>query len=114
VNLANLGRGRFGEDEAVRWYLARGGSVLDRNWRCPQGELDLVVRCATVTCFVEVKARADDRFGGGAAAVGWRKQRRLRQLAAIWLAGHPEHHGEVRFDVVAVTGTHVEVLEGAF
>jgi putative endonuclease len=64
--------------------------------------------------FVEVKARASDRFGGAVAAVGWDKQRRVRRLAAQWLSEHPEGHGEVRFDVVAVTGVRVEVHEAAF
>lgn len=63
---------------------------------------------------VEVKARADDRFGGAAIAVGHVKQRRLRALAAAYLATHPECRGDLRFDVVAITGTKVEVIESAF
>ncbi len=62
----------------------------------------------------EVKARADDRFGGPAVAVGPAKQRRLRALAAEFLAAHHEHRGAVRFDVVAITGTHVDVIDSAF
>ena len=76
--MANQARGKWGENEAARWYVAHGGAVLDRNWRCPQGELDIVVRLGDVIIFAEVKARVDDRFGGGAAAVGPQKQRRLR------------------------------------
>lgn len=71
------------------------------------------MRIGGTLVFVEVKARATDRFGSPALAVDHRKQRRLRILAARWLAEHP-HRGAVRFDVVAVTGTSVEVIEAAF
>ncbi len=107
-------RGQFGEDEAARWYAAQGYRIAARNWRCPLGELDLVVAAPGAIVFVEVKARATDRFGGAVAAVGWDKQRRLRRLAARWLAEHPEHHGHVRFDVAAVTGTTLQIYEAAF
>ena len=67
--------------------------------------------------FVEVKARASDRFGPAAAAVGPAKQRTLRRLAARWLSEHDETTARregIRFDVVAVTGVVVEVIEAAF
>jgi putative endonuclease len=88
--------------------------VLDRNWRSPSGELDLVVATGGLVVVAEVKARADERFGPAAAAVGADKQRRIRRLALEWLAAHPDHRGRLRFDVVAVTGTTVKVVEGAF
>jgi len=92
--------------------------VLARNWRCELGEIDLIVHRPGMLVFAEVKARADDRFGPAAAAVGHVKQRTIRRVAARWLAS-TEHdrgigHLELRFDVVAVTGVHVEVIEGAF
>jgi putative endonuclease len=88
--------------------------VLARNWRCPSGEIDLIVEGAGVVVVVEVKARASDAYGGALAAVGRVKQRRLRALAATWLDERGEHWPEVRFDVVAVTGVQVEVIEAAF
>jgi putative endonuclease len=87
--------------------------VLCRNWRCDAGEVDLIVRIGSTVVFVEVKARATGHFGSPALAVDHRKQRRLRILAARWLGEHP-HRGAVRFDVVAVTGTTVEVIVAAF
>jgi putative endonuclease len=63
--------------------------------------------------FCEIKTRASDRFGPPEAAVGRTKQRRLRLLAAEWLALH-DRHGSVRFDVAAITGVHIEVFEAAF
>jgi putative endonuclease len=114
VNLAKVARGRWGETEVARWYERHGYRVIARNWRCPLGELDLVAERAGTVVFCEVKARADDAYGGGAAAVGWAKQRRLRRLAAAWLSSSGVHGVQVRFDVAAVTGVHIEVIEAAF
>ena len=110
----NQVRGRWGEDLAAHWYVSHGYRVVARNWRCPSGELDLVVRCRRLIVVVEVKARRTDAFGPAAAAVGPAKQQRIRRLAAEWLATTGTAGVEVRFDVVAVTGTTIEVLEGAF
>jgi putative endonuclease len=89
--------------------------VVERNWRCELGEIDLVAVHERLLVVVEVKARATDRYGSPALAVDERKQRRLRRLAAQWLVEHPEHRrNDVRFDVVAVTGAHVEVFIAAF
>src|SRR5450755_1272226 len=95
--------GAFGEDAAARWYEARGFEIVDRNWRVRDGEIDLVARRGRTIVFCEVKTRSSDRFGSPAEAVTATKQRRLRTLAAKWLAEHPERHGEVRFDVASVT-----------
>ena len=110
----NQVRGRWGEDLADEWYLAHRYQVVARNWRCPIGELDLIVRRRRLIVVVEVKARRTDAFGPAAAAVGPAKQQRIRRLAAEWLATTGTAGVEVRFDVVAVTGTTIEVLEGAF
>lgn len=93
--------------------------MLARNWRCALGEVDLIIDASQpgggiVIVFVEVKARADDRFGSPALAVGAAKQRTVRRVAARWLAEADQRYAEVRFDVVAVTGVHVEVIEAAF
>jgi len=99
----------------VRWYTRRGYDVVARNWRCSAGEIDLILRQSNTLVFCEVKARASDEFGGPAAAVGWQKQRRLRRLAAIWLTEcRPVGYLELRFDVAAVVGTRVDVIEAAF
>jgi putative endonuclease len=88
--------------------------VLARNWRCRDGELDLIVRRARVIVFCEVKARANDVFGVPAAAVNHLKRQKLRVLASIWLDDSPVRPREIRFDVVSVIGDDVEVIEGAF
>ena len=110
----NLERGRWGEDLAAEWYARSGYTILDRNWRAPEGELDLVVGRRGLVVVCEVKARRHDGFGPPASAVGAAKQRRIRHLAAAWLAAHGRRIVAVRFDVVAITGTHIEVIHDAF
>lgn len=104
---------------AADWYAAQGYEIVARNWRCREGELDLVVRRDGELVFCEVKARSSDRFGLPAEAVTARKQSRLRTLAARFLAdaradGARGLGGRVRFDVAAVMGDRVEVIEAAF
>jgi putative endonuclease len=118
-NLAAQARGRFGEGEAARWYVRRGFTVLDRNWRCDLGEIDLVVCRPGLVVVVEVKARRNDDFGGPLHAISRAKQLRLRRLAARWLAEHRDDldaqlgvRYELRLDLAAVTGVTVEVFEG--
>ena len=115
-DLSKRARGAWGEDVAASSYRRDGYAVVDRNWRCTTGELDLVVRRDDLVVFCEVKARRGAGFGGAVAAVDHRKQARLRRLGALWLAAHPDVAGglRVRFDVVTVTGTRVERYEAAF
>lgn len=110
----NLQRGRWGEDAAAAWYVRRGYDVVARNWRCPSGEIDLVVRRGRLIVVCEVKARRTDAYGPAAAAVGRAKQQRLRRLAAAWLAASGSRGVEVRFDVVAITGDQLDVVTDAF
>lgn len=112
--MGNLDTGRWGEDVAAAWYIGHGYRLLARNWRCPSGEIDLVVGRGRLVVVAEVKARRSDAYGTAASAVGPVKQRRLRHLAAEWLATTGVRGVEVRFDVVAITGDRLEVIAGAF
>jgi putative endonuclease len=110
----HLDTGRAGEDLAAAWYVRHGYRVLARNWRCPLGELDLVAGRGRLVVVAEVKTRRSDAYGPPAAAVGPAKQRRIRRLAAAWLATSGAHGVDVRFDVVAITGARLEVITAAF
>jgi putative endonuclease len=112
--------GRWGEDVAARHLQEGGAEVLERNWRCREGELDLVVRDGDAIVFVEVKTRSGRGYGEPAEAVTRLKARRIHLLAARWLAEHRPPGGpwDLRFDVVSVLrtadGPEVVHLHGAF
>ena len=94
--------GRTGEDAAARMYEGLGFRVVDRNFRCREGEIDIVARRGKVLVFCEVKTRSTERWGHPWEAVDPRKQARLRILAARWMREFPPGRVEVRFDVVSV------------
>lgn len=107
--------GARGEDMVAAWYEAAGYEVVARNWRCPTGELDLVLRRGPMYVFCEVKTRTSAAFGAPQEAVTRKKQLRLRSLAALWLqAAAPARAADLRFDVASVVGDEIEVIEGAF
>jgi putative endonuclease len=106
--------GRAGEDRAAAWYLDHGYQIVDRNWRSRIGEIDLVCAGHGVLVFCEVKSRCTDRLGVPAEAVTGSKQLRVRRLAALYMLSHTCGGHKVRFDVAAVLGTTVSVIEDAF
>ena len=106
--------GAAGEARAADWYLERGYDIVERNWRCRSGELDLVLSHGDQVVFCEVKTRRSDAFGAPFEAVTGDKQRRIRRLAAAWIDQAPTRPRQVRFDVASVVGSRVEVIEGAF
>jgi len=90
-----------GEDLAARHLVAAGFAIVRRNWRCPSGEIDIIARDGGDLVIVEVKTRSSSGYGGPVEAVNYRKQRKLRELATLWLHENP-HRGSVRFDVISV------------
>lgn len=101
---ANEAVGRYGEDVAAAELVAGGYRLLERNWRCAHGEIDIIAEDPSggEIVFVEVKTRRSTRFGHPAEAVVGTKLARLRRLAATWLAQHEPGAASVRIDVVAV------------
>jgi putative endonuclease len=94
--------GALGEHIAAAYLSDAGLQLLDRNWRCRDGELDLVAREGDAIVFCEVKTRRGTGYGHPIEAVTPAKQRRLRTLAQRWLAAHDQHATHLRFDVVGV------------
>jgi putative endonuclease len=111
---SNAARGAWGERLAATHYRRRGYDVVDRNWRSASGELDLVLRLGRTYVFSEVKTRRNDAFGPAAGAVDVSKQHRIRRLAFEWLQENDVRGVDIRFDVVAITGVEVDVIENAF
>jgi putative endonuclease len=96
--------GALGEQVATDHLTGLGLRILSRNWRCRYGELDVIAVDPTTNTvvFVEVKTRTGDGFGGLAHAVTEPKARRLRRLAAIWLASQEQRWAAIRIDVIGV------------
>ncbi len=98
----NQSIGAFGERVAAQRLVETGMVVVDRNWRCAAGEIDLVLRDGDVLVFCEVKTRAGTAFGHPLESVRPRKAERLRALAGHWMHEHDAHVPEVRIDLVGV------------
>ena len=94
--------GRAGEQVAAEYLERAGLRILDRNWRCADGEIDIVAAERRVLVVCEVKTRSDVRFGTPLEAISRNKRTRLRRLAAQWLAAHGVLFDEVRIDVIGL------------
>jgi putative endonuclease len=110
--------GREGERIAERYLKKKGYALVERNYRCRGGEVDLIVLDRRVVVFVEVKTRTDHGFGNPLEAVEPRKQRRMILAAQLFLHQKKLHERDARFDVVGISwpGTEpvVEHVQNAF
>jgi len=97
-----LAPGAAGEEMACRHLISRGYRILDRNFRCRSGEVDIVARQGDATVFVEVKERHGESHGRGQESVSFGKRLRVIRAARLYAAKHDLSEGLVRFDVVSV------------
>ena len=103
------------EKRAAEYLTGQGYRVLARNYRCKRGEIDIIAKDGSYLCFVEVKYRASGEFGGALGAVNLRKQQRISRTALYYLMeqGYTDNT-PCRFDVLGVTGDHIELIKNAF
>ncbi|WP_082057251.1 YraN family protein [Psychromicrobium lacuslunae] len=94
--------GRVGEELAADFLARRGFEVVDLNWRCPQGEIDLVAFDGEILVVIEVKTRRSLSYGHPFEAISEAKLRRLRTLAVLWARHHGYLSCRIRLDAVAV------------
>jgi putative endonuclease len=94
--------GRYGEEVAARYLEGLGLAIVERNWRCSEGEIDIVARDGSTLVVVEVKTRSSLAFGHPAESITPRKIRRLRYLAFRWLTEHAVHAPSVRLDAISI------------
>ena len=99
---AHLSAGQQAVDRALAYLETEGLSLVERNYRCRGGEIDLIMRDGGKLVFVEVRFRSDPRFGGALASVDLKKQGRLVHAAAHYLAAKRIDRPS-RFDVVGVS-----------
>lgn len=115
----HLRLGREGEDLAARYLAKIGFVILAKNWRCREGELDIVATDGQTLVVCEVKTRSGTRFGEPAEAVTADKMARIRRLTGQWLSTHRVGWCRIRFDVIAVCleragEVRLRHIEGAF
>ena len=118
VSLFRKRLGREGEELAAGFLRKKGYKLVERNYRCKTGEVDLIVLDRKVVVFVEVKTRSDHRFGTPFEAVEARKQRKMIQAAQYFLHDKKLDQRDARFDVVGISWRGdqpvVEHIENAF
>jgi putative endonuclease len=106
--------GASAETAATRLLLERGYRIVERNFRCNAGELDVIARDRDILVFVEVRSRTDADHGHAAEMVDAHKQRQVARVAECYLAMRDLDYDEVRFDVVAITGGDAELIQDAW
>lgn len=104
--------GQAGEDRALDYLSGHGLTLVERNFRCKVGEIDLIMQHQGCLVFVEVRRRGRDDFGGALASVTPAKQRRMVRAAQFYLRRH-RHYPPCRFDVVAIDGDSLNWLRNA-
>jgi putative endonuclease len=118
VNNAKQVLGKEGERIAEEYLKGKGYKLVERNYRCKGGELDLIVLDRRVVVFVEVKTRTGRGYGSPFEAVEYHKQKRMIRAAQVFLTQKNLHHRDARFDVVGVSWPAgeplVEHIENAF
>jgi putative endonuclease len=106
--------GASAEDVATRFLLDHDYTIVERNYRCQSGELDIIARDGDVLVFVEVRSRADDEHGDPIESVNRRKQAQVARVAAHYLHHKCPQLDDCRFDVVTILGGQVDLYQDAW
>ena len=105
--------GNKGEKRAAAYLKSKGYKIIERNYRCKLGEIDLIAEKDNIIIFVEVKTRANDRFGKGFEAIVHKKIDKIRKVAMLYMI-QKDLQKEIRFDVISIDNNVVTHFEGAF
>jgi putative endonuclease len=118
MSLMRISTGKRGEELAAAYLAEAGYRIIERNYRCLFGEIDIVAEEGETLVFVEVKSRCSDAYGDPQLAVGRQKQRKISMISVHYLAERHLRHRPARFDVVAVkllpAGHRIELIRNAF
>jgi len=110
--------GKKGEDIAVAYLKSKGYRIVERNYKCLFGEIDIVARDGDMLVFVEVKSRKSEEFGDPQVAVGLEKQKKMSKISLKYLEDKHLYPSDARFDVVAIkmlpAGSTIELIQNAF
>jgi putative endonuclease len=118
MSLMRISTGKRGEEVAAAHLAEAGYRIIERNYRCIFGEIDIVAEEGETLVFVEVKSRRSEAYGNPLLAVGCRKQKTISRISLQYLADKHLHQRPARFDVVAVmllpAGHRIELIRNAF
>jgi len=118
MSLAGKRTGKRGEELAAAYLAEAGFRIVERNYRCSFGEIDIVAEEGKTLVFIEVKSRRTAAYGDPLLAVGFRKQQKISRISLQYLADRHLCHRPARFDVVGVTlqpaGHRIELIRNAF
>jgi putative endonuclease len=118
MGYSNLEIGRKGEELAVRYLKKLGYSIIEKNYRCPMGEVDIIAREGDILVFIEVKTRKDISFGRPKEAIDYRKRWQISKVAQYFLKKKNLQNISARFDVLEVQmdalGLRFELIKDAF
>jgi putative endonuclease len=116
--LGRIRTGKKGEDIAVTYLKSAGYRIIERNYKCLFGEIDIVAKDGNTVVFVEVKSRKSEEFGDPQVAVGLEKQKKISKISLNYLEEKKIYPCNARFDVVAIkmlpSGNKVELIQNAF
>lgn len=106
--------GQAGEDVACRYLEKANYKILERNFRCRSGEIDIIALDGDYIVFIEVKYRKNNSYGYPREAVNYYKQRNISKVASYYLLTNNGFHRNCRFDVVEIIGKEIQLIPNAF
>ena len=112
--LDKAGEGKKGEDKAIKALKRHGYKIIERNYRSPFGEIDIIAKDGDCLCFIEVKKRNLPFFGDPLEAIDTRKMVHIIKTATFYLKRHKLLEANARFDVVGIAGENVKIVRNAF
>ena len=106
--------GNLGEEKACQYLVKKAYKILFRNFTCKLGEIDIIALNKNTIVFVEVKTRKDAEFGRPSEAVNFYKQRKIKNVAMVYLKLKGKMESHIRFDVIEVLNDKINHIENAF
>ncbi|HHW89614.1 MAG TPA: YraN family protein [Clostridiales bacterium] len=110
----NLQKGKIGEAKAVYHLKKTGYTIIQTNFRCSIGEIDIIAQDNGVLAFVEVKSRKDTAYGYPSEAIGYKKRQNIAKVAITYIKQNNLFDMPVRFDVVEIIGDEINLIKDAF
>lgn len=107
-------KGLKGEDMAIEILKKEGYKIIERNYRSPFGEIDIIASCGDTLTFIEVKRRDSERFGDSLSAIDERKKRKIIMSALYYVKKEKQDAKKVRFDIVGIDKSRVKIIKNAF